>query len=365
MNTVLILAIVLSVLILVHELGHFAVAKLFGIGVEEFGFGFPPRIFGIKRGETTYSVNWIPLGGFVRIRGENGSEPDDPRGFAGKRPWQRAAVLCAGVFMNLVLAWALLTVGYAVGLPAAVDDLPAYASISQDNIQVMSVLPGSAAESVGLQAGDVILSLDGRKPESVEWFREYTGQREGQEIAVTYGRDQETVAANLVPQLVPETERAGFGVAIIQTGIVSYPVWLAPIQAAGTVGYFFQEILSAFGGVIRNLALGQPVGVELSGPIGIAVITAEVAQMGFLYLLQFAALLSVNLAVINILPFPALDGGRLLFLAIETVRRRAVSPKVEAMVHNVGFAILMILILLVTYGDIVHLGDRIGQVFGG
>ena len=364
MNTAIILVVVLSVLIFVHEFGHFVMAKLFGTGVEEFGFGFPPRLFGIRRGETTYSVNWIPLGGFVKIQGENGADTKDPRNFGNKKVWQRAVILCAGVFMNLVLAWGLLTVGFLVGLPAAVEELPANARISDAKIQVMSVLDGSSAAAAGLQAGDVLLSVDGLALNGIEQFQTHTGAREGETVSLTYRRNGDILTVGLVPRMMAETARAGVGVAIIQTGLVSYPLWLAPIQAVGAVGYYVQEILSAFGGLIRDLAVGQPVGVEFSGPVGIAVITAEVTQMGFRYLLQFIALLSVNLAVVNILPLPALDGGRVVFLIVEKIRRRPVSVRIESAVHNFGFAALMVLVLVVTYRDVVNFGDRIKQAFG-
>jgi regulator of sigma E protease len=367
MSTVLVLVIVLSILVFVHEFGHFSMAKLFKAKVEEFGFGFPPRIFGIKKGDTIYSINWIPLGGFVKIQGESGTDAHDPKSFASKPVWQRGIILTAGVIMNLVLAWILLTIGYTAGLPAAIDDeMPSYAKVSQAKIQVLSVLPDSSADLAGLETGDTILALDGTPPTDIDAFREYTGSRGGETIALTYSRiGGEPQEINLMPREMEEIGRVGLGVAIIQTGVVSYPIWLAPIQAAGAVTYFVREIFSAFGGLIRDAVLGKPVGVEFSGPVGIAVITAEVTRMGFRYLLQFTALLSVNLAVINILPFPALDGGRILFLAIEKIRRRAVSPKIEAAVHNFGFALLMLLVLMVTYRDIVNFGDRIKQAFGG
>jgi regulator of sigma E protease len=365
MSTAITLIIVLSILIFVHEFGHFITAKIFGAKVEEFGFGFPPRLFGFKKGDTIYSINWIPLGGFVRIKGESGKEANDKDSFASLSFWKRSAVITAGVIMNLVLAWFLLTIGFAIGLPAAIEDLPPQAKVSEAKIQVLSVLPDSPADMAGLTVGDTIRTVDGTVPETTDWFRDYTNSRDGEPIVIGYTRGGEDDTLSLVPRELEETERVGIGVAMIQTGLVSYPIWLAPVQGAGATLYFLKEIGIAFYTLIHDLIIAKPVPVEFSGPVGIAVLTAEVTALGFRYLLQFMALLSVNLAVINILPFPALDGGRLVFLIAEKLRRKPVSPRLEATVHNIGFALLMLLILVITYRDIVNFGDRLRSAFTG
>jgi len=368
-STIVILVIVLSLLVFVHEFGHFITAKIAGAKVEEFGFGFPPRLAGFKRGGTVYSVNWVPLGGFVRIKGETGEDAKDKDSFVNKSLLARSIIICAGVIMNLLLAWFVLSVGYIIGLPQVIEDLPPQARVSDQRIQIYSVLKDSPAFAADLKTGDTIAAVDGAAPTGYEEFREYTGSRQGVPIALTIERNGQKLDKTVTPRVVPETGRPGMGIAVVQTGLVSYPWYLAPVQGLVATGFFLREILGAFYGLLRDLFTVQRVTVEFSGPVGIAIITAEVVRMGFRHLLQFTALLSVNLAVINILPFPALDGGRLLFLVIERVRRRAISVKIESLVHSAGFVFLMLLVLVITYRDMVKFGDRIlaslGGIFGG
>ncbi len=359
--TLLVLVIVLSLLVFVHEFGHFVTAKLSGIKVEEFGFGFPPRIAGFKRGETVYSVNWIPLGGFVKIKGESGGDAHERDSFSSRKPWQRAVILCAGVAMNVVLAWFLLTVGYLIGLPQVAEDLPAGARVANAKIQIYSVLKNSPADMAGFQTGDALIAVDGKLISGVEDFRAYTASHEGVPVAVSVSRDGASIEQPVVPKKLSETGQPGIGIAIVKTGLVSYPFYLAPIEGADATISFVREIFVAFYGLFRDLFTSRAVSVEFSGPVGIAVLTAEMVKLGFRYLLQFTALLSVNLAVINILPLPALDGGRVLFLVIEKLRGRAVSARIENMTHNIGFALLMLLVLVITYQDVVKFGDKIRQ----
>jgi regulator of sigma E protease len=358
-GTLIIFVAILSLLVFVHELGHFVSAKKSGVSVEEFGFGFPPRMVGVKRGGTIYSINWIPLGGFVKIKGESGERRGDKDSFGHKPTWQRAIILAAGVIMNVLLAWFLLTVGYVIGLPQVVEDLSKYARVSDAKIQVISVLKDSPADKAGFQSGDTVLSLDGAPIAEVEQVRGTTELKKGTEVAFVVKRDGEVMTKNVVPDMIAQTGRAGVGVALVKTGIVSYPIWLAPIEGLNATWVFSKDILSAFYGLFRDLFVHKEVTVEFSGPVGIAVMTAEVAKLGFRYLLQFTALLSLNLAMINILPFPALDGGRIVFLIAEALRGRAVSRRLEIVTHNIGFILLMMLVIVVTYRDVVRFGDRI------
>ncbi len=350
-TTIITFVAVLSLLVFVHEFGHFITAKKSGIRVDEFGFGFPPRIFGIKRGGTVYSVNWIPLGGFVRIKGEGGEHGNDKDSFANKSGWVRLLVLTAGVVMNVVLAWFLFSVGYVVGMPQVVEDLPQFARVTQGQTQVLDVMKGSPAELAGMKTGDALLTVDGQPVTSVEGVRSYTQSHEGQSIRVTFKQNDQTLTKDVTPVRLAGAEQAAMGVALVRTGMVSYPIWYAPVQGAVATWVMGREIVLSFGSLIRDLFVKHAVTVDLSGPIGIAVITSEVAARGFRYLIQFTALLSLNLAVINILPFPALDGGRVLFLAIERARGRAVSRNIENLAHNVGFALLMLVVIFVTIGD--------------
>lgn len=364
-GTIIIFAAVISLLIFVHELGHFITAKKIGVRVDEFGFGFPPRIAGIKKGDTIYSVNWIPLGGFVKIKGESGEHGDDPDSFSNKKLWQRGLILSAGVIMNFALAWFLLSVGYVIGLPQVTDGLSEYARISEEKIQVLSVLEGTPADNAAILPGDTILSIDGIAMGSIEEFSGYTSGRESDPVTLRVQRDGEEIEKKMVPAHIEEIGGAGIGVALVSTGFVSYPVWLAPIEALNTTVYFTKQVFWAFGTMISDLFFAKEVSIEFSGPVGIAVITAKVASHGIRHLLQFTALLSVNLAIINILPIPALDGGRLLFLFMEGVRGRAIGRKIEVSAHNIGFVLLILLVLAVTYRDVVRFGDAIlNSVFG-
>lgn len=364
-STILIFTAVLSLLVFVHEFGHFITAKKAGIRVDEFGFGFPPRAFGIKRGGTVYSINWIPLGGFVKIKGEAGESSRDKDSFANKSAWTRGLVLTAGVIMNVLLAWTLLSVGYLIGMPQVIEDLSPYAKVSDPKVQIVSVLKGSPAEKAGLEEGDAVTAIGGMPVSSTDDIRTFTSAREGQTVTVTVRRKDQLIEKDVVPAMIKETGKPGMGVALVKTGFVSYPFWLAPVQGAVATWAFMKEILSAFFGLIKDLFVQQKVTVEFSGPVGIAILTSEVAKLGIRYLLQFTALLSLNLAVINILPFPALDGGRVLFLVIEKIRGRAVSRRIEVTAHNIGFALLMMLVLFVTFHDVAKFGDRIWAGLSG
>lgn len=359
MITIIIFVAILSLLVFVHELGHFVSAKKSGVRVDEFGFGFPPRIFGVKRGETIYSVNWIPLGGFVKIKGESGEKRTDKDSFGHQSIFHRTIILAAGVIMNVLLAWVLLSFGYVIGLPQVVEDLSPYARVADAKIRVISVLKDSPADKAGFKAGDTVLSIDGATVAEVEQVRGTTEQKKGMEVAVSVKREGNIETVKVVPDYIEQTGRTGIGVALVKTGIVSYPFWLAPIEGLHATWVFSKDIVMAFYGLFRDLFVHKEVTVEFSGPVGIAVMTGEVAKLGFRYLIQFTALLSLNLAMINILPFPALDGGRIVFLIAEALRGRAVSRKIEIVTHNIGFALLMMLVIVVTYRDVVRFGDRI------
>lgn len=362
-GTILLFVVILSLLVFVHEFGHFVMAKKMGMYVEEFGFGFPPRLWGIQKGQTTYTINWIPLGGFVKIKGESGEMRDHPDSFSSKPAWQRLTVLVAGVAMNMVLAAALLSIGFMIGLPSVVDDTTsAQAQVTNEKVQIMAVLPGSPADTAGVKEGDVLLSIDGNVYTSASDARSYIQSAGDAGVTFSVKRDdKDYLTYQLKPAVLASLGVTGVGVGLVKTGLVSYPWYLAIGQGIVATGQFTWEILKAFGGLVSNLVVHQAVSVDLSGPVGIAVMTGQAAALGFVYLLQFTAILSINLAVVNILPFPALDGGRALFVIIEKIRHKAVSGRLEAMVHNIGFACLMALVLLVTYRDFVKFG---GQMIG-
>ncbi len=373
--TIIIFLVVLSLLVFVHEFGHFFSARKLGVKAEEFGFGFPPRVFGIYRdknrkwkkvwgkkqvtdnSDTIYSINAIPLGGFVRIKGQDGDNHNDPDSFSAKRPWKRAIILSAGVIMNIVLASLLISLGLIIGFPQAIDkdNLPKSVQIYDEKIQIVQVLPDSPAMEAGLQSSDAILKIDGQDVKEEADIINLISNNQNESIDLVIDRSGELKEFEIIPRVSEETGQKIIGVAFSQTGVIKYPWYQALWEGIKMTGYLIWAILYAFYEIIRNLIVGQPAGVEVAGPIGIADLTGQMARMGFIYLIQFTALLSINLAIINILPFPALDGGRLLFLLIEKIKGRPVKQEVEAVFHNLGFILLMALVVWVTFKDILKL----------
>lgn len=382
--TIVIFILVLSVLVFAHELGHFFTARSLGVKAEEFGFGFPPRALGFYRNEkkrwrlvmgnrsveslensseasirpaakaTVYSLNYLPLGGFVKIKGENGEGKNDQDSFAAKKIWERMVILSAGVIMNVILAWFLFSLGYLIGLPQTTDTLGKKAIVSESSVQIAEVMPESPASFAGLMPGDIFLKVEGEAVDSEPELQALIGARDSQVTTLTIlrGDKEETI---LVTPTVTTSNRATMGVAIFSAGLVRYPFFPALIEGAKTTGWMIKEIVLAFGGLLGDLFSGEKVGDQFAGPVGIASITGQAARLGFTYLLQFMALLSLNLAVINILPLPALDGGRILFLLIEKLKGKPVKREVEALIHNLGFFLLIFLIIFITYKDIIKL----------
>ncbi len=352
--TIVVFLLILGLLIFVHELGHFIMAKRAGAKVEEFGFGFPPRVFGKKVGETIYSLNLIPLGGFVKILGEGGEERKNPKSFANKSIFQRFKVLIAGVVMNLVLAAVLLSIGFSLGLPTIVEE--GKEGIGEAKIQIVSVAPNSPAAAAGIKIGDEIRQLTINKLQfainSVEKVQNLTKDYAGREITLGIKRGGENLEFKLAPRKVPPEGEGPMGVALAKVALISYPwykaIWLGFIT---TLNLIFAFIL-AFAKLLKDLIFGGILTAEVSGPVGIAVLTSQMTKLGFIYVLQFTAIISINLAIINAFPFPALDGGRILFLVIEKIKGSPVSQKLERMVHTAGFIFLMGLIVLITFRDI-------------
>lgn len=414
---IIVFILILSLLVFVHELGHFATARRFGVRSEEFGLGFPPRVFGwqkdkngklkffwshqapleekikdpetgkdiyINKGDTIYSFNLIPLGGFVKIKGEMGENLNDPDSFANKPASKRSLILLAGVSMNLLLSIVLLSIGLLIGLPQVLDDsLPASAMVREQKIQISFIKENSPAAKAELKKGDTILNIDGQSFTSIQKLQDYIDSRKGQEIELTINRlslntnleevnhGQKSSMLNkesgvltkkvavlglneIFSDSPSDSQRGAIGVGLVNTGIVSFPWYEAGWRGVVMTGGLLKDIFVAFYGIIKNLIIHQPVSVDVAGPVGIAVLTKEVTKLGFIYVLQFTALLSLNLAIINGLPIPALDGGRLLFILIEKIRRRPVDQQLEAKIHNVVFIILLLLIALVTYKDIMR-----------
>lgn len=368
---------VLAILVLSHEFGHFIFAKKNGIGVHEFGFGFPPRFLGIQFKKdspkkwrliwgnrelndsdreygTIYSFNWLPLGGFVKIKGENGEEAQDKDSFAAKKFWQKSLVICAGVMMNVLLAFVLLTVGYIIGLPQNVDSMTDVSRVSDRRVEILQVLPGKPAELAGILAGDSILQVGDLQNPRLKEMQSYIDQHKTEQLLVRVKRNGQIIEKKIQPVVYSETGKGGLGVAIAELGTVRYSFFPAIWQGFKTTFWYLKEIIISFYILLSGLFAGNGVGEAVSGPVGVAVMTGRVAKLGWIYLIQFSAMLSLNLAIFNILPIPALDGGRQLFLIIGKLRGKEVSQKLEQIFHTVGFALLMLLVLVVTVRDVAN-----------
>lgn len=374
--TIIIFILVLGLLVLVHEAGHFFAARRFGVKAEEFGFGFPPRMFGFYKktsgkwklvwGDKTvdpsdvpgtiYSLNWIPLGGFVKIKGENG-DTKDKDSFASKPAWQRSIMLVAGVVMNIVLAWFIITIGLMLGLPQVLDNLPTDAKVTGHQIQIVDVIANSPASTADFKIGDFIEDINKQPFNTYKEVQDFVDKNNGKVLTYTIKRGQTIIDKQVTPTTMKETGRGGIGIGIAEIGLVRYPFFTAIAKGFTTTFGLFWMIVMGLLGLLARLFSGHNVSAEVAGPVGIATMTGQMVDMGWVYLMQFIALLSLNLAVINILPIPALDGGRLIFLVIEKLRGgKPVKQSTEAMIHNIFFVLLLALILFVTYKDIAKLG---------
>ncbi len=338
---------VLAIVVIAHELGHFATAKACGVKVEEFGIGYPPRIMAVKYGETEYSLNWVPLGGFTKMAGEE--DPKIERSLASKSVGQRLIVLSAGSLMNFILPFLLLAIAYMIPHDIVVGD-----------VSVAEVVASSPAEAAGIQAGDIILEINGKPINNTADVSRYIQLSLGNEMTILLQHsDGTTEKVTVVPRWNPPEGQGSVGFAIkTENAIVekrSDNPWVA--FKNGTTEAF--ETLVLFKNGILSLFIGTSSATELVGPVGIAQITGEVAQAGISPLLEWTAFFSLNLAIINLLPLPALDGGRIIFVLLEWIRGgKKVSPETEGKIHFIGFALLIMLMVAVTFQDI---GRIIGE----
>lgn len=348
---ILIFIVILLVLILSHEAGHFFTAKGFGIKVEEFGFGIPPRVAGIKRGETLYSFNLLPFGGFVKIFGEEGQEKSDRRSFASKSAFQKSVVLLSGVAANLVLAFLIFSTVSAMGIPKVVleDDLAAYPGAK---ITMVEIVPNSPAAQAGIQIGDKIREVAGVAPATIEELRIVVKTNGGRSIDIVIERNGDILKKNVIPRINFPAGEGPLGVALSWTRTEKALWYKIPIEGAKTTLNTFLSTVYGFGSAIKNLIVGERQNIQIAGPVGIFNITKDVSATGLNMLLMLVGVLSVNLAIINVIPFPGLDGGRFLFVILESIRRKPISPKISAIYHGVGLAILIALMIAVTLRDV-------------
>lgn len=341
---ILAFVIILGFLIFIHELGHLVTAKMSGVKVLEFGLGFPPRIFSFRRGETEYSLNAIPLGGFCKMLGEE--DPSEPRSLASKGAGTRLLVLSAGSLMMFLFPIILFTLIYMV---------PHDVVIGGEGVRVTRVALDSPAYAAGVKPGDEILSINGERIETFEDMRVIVRARIGSEIAMRVRRDGEEITLKMVPREDPPPGEGHLGVLLGWVHIITERRWHPPWEAIYLGARQSMDMVLRLKDSIAAAIAGEiplaPVGI-----IGIGQATAEIARAGIRPLLTWAAFLSVNLGILNLLPVPALDGGRIVFVLLEVLRRgKRISPRVESMAHTVGFAILIALILIISYHDIMRL----------
>ncbi len=363
----LVLILVIVVLVVVHEFGHFVVAKLAGMRVDEFGLGYPPRAKTLgKIGETTYTLNWIPFGGFVKIYGEDDPIQKSDRAFASKNRLVQAIVLVAGVTMNVLLAYVLIVGALVAGTPRALA--PEEVAAAHDpQLLVANVLPGSPAAEAGLAPGDVIVnavhSYDAWNPTTdmesdtptPEDFTQFVTGSEGKTLKLSVDRAGAEVSLTATPTrgiVESDPERYALGVEVVSIGTI--PVTLADAIVEG-ISITWSTLLLTADGLFRFFASVFTLSANLSqvaGPVGIAGVVGEASAAGLGNLLSIVAIISINLAIINLIPIPALDGGRLLFVIIESVIRRPIKPSVAQAVNSIGFVFLILLMLVVTAHDI-------------
>lgn len=441
-STIIIFLLVLGTIVFIHELGHFFMAKLYGVKVEEFGLGFPPKIFGFKRGETEYTLNWVPLGGFVKIVGEDGEEKNDPRSFSSRSISQRFQIIAAGVIMNVFLAFVIFSILFMVGFPqgvtgedpaklknardfnvvigdvskdsslfkadfkpgdkiSTVDEKKVYntkdlygavdekrdqkvsigilrgkESISKEivpiqdlSVVITEVSKDSPALGADLRPGDKILSLDGKNIYSIRDLQDIVETKRGDRVAIGIAREDENLVKEIVPRKEKKENEGALGVSLsegmslAEIATISYSPLDAIQKGFEYTIQMIMVIVMAFVFIIVQIFSTGTTTAEVSGPLGIASMTQQAAAMGFMTVLNFIAIISVNLAIINALPLPALDGGRLLFLIIEKIKGSPLNQEWEAKANNVGFALLMLLMVVVTFKDILRL-DILGKISG-
>ena len=371
--TIIIVFISLMSLIILHEFGHFILAKIFGVKVEEFGIGYPPRLIGKRFGETLYSLNLLPFGAFVKILGEIG-KTDDKRSFSAQSISKRSLIVLGGVLSFWVMAAILFSIVFTLGTRMAIEDTENFNLVSP-KVQIAQIAPNSPAQIAGLKVGDTIKEFkipykaepsgfrqnSKFKIEKIKEVQELTEKSKGEEVVLTIergptsGRYPEVFDVKLIPRISPPQAEGPMGVALVRTDIKSYPWWKSPWEGILATINMTGDIIQGYGRAIKNVISGGPSGVEMMGPVGVFHLFYKSSQLGINYFLQFLGMIAIYLALFNILPIPAVDGGKLLFLGIEAVRKRPISEKIEQNITAVFFVLLIALMILVTIKDIARL----------
>ena len=359
MFEIFIIILTFSILIILHELGHFLVAKKFGVRVEEFGLGLPPRLFGKKIGETIFSLNAIPFGGFVRMYGLE-ENIKSPQSFTGKTVWQRFLIIIAGVAVFWLVAVILFSIIFGIGAPVAISD-DENGNLTNIRVQIMAITSESPADKVGLKIEDTIRKIQisdfQYSINKVQNVQKLTEKYEGQEIVLTIQRGQEIFEVSLTPRVDPPENEGAIGVALVRTAIKTYSWYEAPAKGVLTTISMTGRIIQGWGQIITLAIRGEemPPEVKVMGPIGIFDFMGNRLQMGIIYFLHFIAVICLFLTIFNLLPIPALDGGKLLFLTIEAVRGKPISQKIEQNITAFFFFLLIGLMIFVSIQDIARI----------
>lgn len=345
--TIIVFILILGLLIFVHELGHFMVARWNGVKVEEFAFGFPPRIWAIKKGGTVYAINLIPLGGYVKLLGEE-DDSSNPQAFGNKKVRARVSIVVAGVLMNFILAIVLMTIGFSVGMTPLVSDPATMSGTKVSKVMVIYVAQNSPAEKVGITPNTILNGFS-----STTDLQAFTKENIGKEVELTVIQEKKV---RIIKVTLSEDKDAPLGVGIVPITKVKQPVAQAFVTSITETGKAIGTLFTFLGDLFKSLFTTGKVGdagENVVGPVGLFNFTAQAIKVGWIYVLQLVILLSINLGIINILPFPALDGGKILFLVLEgTFRRKVVRQEIENIIHLVGFILLILLLIAITFKDV-------------
>lgn len=349
--TILIFLALISALVFVHELGHFLLAKRAGIRVDEFAIGFPPKIFSWKRGETTYALNALPIGGYVKILGEDGEDAEDPRSFVRAPRHRQAAILAAGVAFNWISAFAAFWLAIVIGVQVAPGN-PFWGEAQGKAASVIQVEAGSPAAAAGLVAGDRIRAIGGSTTETADDVVAAVAASKGAVNVSGARASGEPFSLSVTPAAASGTARRVIGVVVDGEGTLK----LGPVAALGGAARYTAYATGAVAGGLWHVVSGAFEGrskvADVSGPVGIAILAKGAADMGWGQLLAFAATISINLAVVNLAPLPALDGGRLVVVGVEAIRRKRISGKWLGWINLAGFVLLLALMAAITISDV-------------
>jgi len=342
--TILVAFISLISLMVIHEFGHFILAKKFGVKVEEFGVGYPPRIFGVKIRETIYSLNLMPFGAFVKVHGETGGI-EDYRSFTGRPMWQRFSIVLGGVVSFWIVAVIILSAVAGIwGFPTEVTDQQ---NAMQPKVHITQIAILSPAKEADLRVGDIVIGF-----EKISDLQGFIGLNKGKEIVLNVKRGQEVLEKKITPRIFPPEGQGALGIGLVRSGLIIYPWYKAPLMGISATYNLTLSVIRGWAVGLKSMLglakLPKGMKIELMGPLGIFDLLREYFAMGINYFLFLVALISVALALANILPIPALDGGKLFFLTIEAVRRKPINHKLEQRITSVFFALLIFLMIFVT-----------------